>query len=706
VVASFTIATLVLTLPLMVHPTRTLPSDLIDTLLNTWIIGWDADRLRHGLSGIWDAPIFYPYHDALAFSENLFGLAFIVAPVYWLTGNPVLTYNAAFVLSFVLAGTGMYLLVRALTHSRTAAAIGGCVYAFCPFRMMEMSHIQLVATGWIPVALFALHQYFFTRARRWLGVFAAGCYLQALSNSYAAYFIPLPVLIVIADALARDRVHRWRAALDISIAGLVIAAALAPVGAVYYRVRSTYGQVRSVGEVVERSADVRSYLVAKESIGVWRFLLKPPPFEPEKELFPGFAAIALGGIAIWGRRRREPRLSRWVWLYGAIAFTGFALSLGPHVRVWGHLLTTHGPYGWLLWMVPGMDGMRVAARFALIFVLGLSVIAGCGAVFLLSLVKPGFRPLTMAICFAAIVADAWPIPFPVQPYPGRGRPEDRAIAQWLRESPAGAVLHLPIKGVNFQDLHYQYATLLHQDPLINGFSGYNMPVVEFLRAPSSPLYDYERFGATVRMLQSLGVRYVMLHRGDYNLTSQFAHEMDRTIGALRDSGQVVREAALLGVRAVELQPWSGTSAPQEAVVRIDNQEFTPSFSELEVRKHDPFDGDPETRWFGSQARSSWIAMSFTKPHDVALVELQLAERSLQDYPRDLQIDATEADGRSRTLYRASPYVELMAGLLRDRRYPTMKIPLPHNEALTLTIRASAHAPAEWSVHEVRLWRRR
>jgi hypothetical protein len=325
---------------------------------------------------------------------------------------------------------------------------------------------------------------------------------------------------------------------------------------------------------------------------------------------------------------------------------------------------------------------------------------------LLSLVKPGLRALMIAVCLAAIAADSWSIPFPIQPYTGGGRPEDRAIAQWLLESPPGPVLHLPIKGINFQDLHYQYATLLHGHPLINGFSGYNMPVVEFLRAPTSPLYDFARFPATVRMLQSLGVRYVMVHRGDYNLTSRFAGEIDRTIGALRDSGQVAREAELLDVRAFELKPWSSSAVPDEAVLRIGNEEFVPSFSELAVRKHDPFDGDPETRWYGSQADSCWIAMTFAKPNDVARVELQLAERSLQDYPRDLQIDALDADGRSRTLYRESPYVELMAGLLRDWRYPTMAIPLPPNETLTLTIRASAHAPVFWSVHEVRLWRRR
>src|SRR5215831_8515964 len=72
---AFTAAAIVMTWPLWQHPTRRLPSDLVDTLLNTWILGWDADRMLHGLRGLWDAQIYFPYHDTLAFSENLLGLA-------------------------------------------------------------------------------------------------------------------------------------------------------------------------------------------------------------------------------------------------------------------------------------------------------------------------------------------------------------------------------------------------------------------------------------------------------------------------------------------------------------------------------------------------------------------------------------------------------------------------------------------------------
>ena len=60
------------------------------------LLAWDADRLLHGLQGWWNLPIFYPYTHALAFSENLLGIALFTAPIQWLTGNPVVAYNVAY----------------------------------------------------------------------------------------------------------------------------------------------------------------------------------------------------------------------------------------------------------------------------------------------------------------------------------------------------------------------------------------------------------------------------------------------------------------------------------------------------------------------------------------------------------------------------------------------------------------------------------
>src|SRR6185295_14289354 len=104
------------------------------------------------------------------------------------------------------------------------------------------------------------------------------------------------------------------------------------------------------------------------------------------------------------------------------------------------------------------------------------------------------------------------------------------------------------------------------------------PLQDLLRQPWTPLYDYERFSATVRMFRSLGIRYVFLHPGDYNVTQLHNGELSRTVEGLRGSRQVLREQRLLGVYAFALEPWPGDAAATATLAPIGPQDFTLSVS--------------------------------------------------------------------------------------------------------------------------------
>ena len=704
--AAFAAAALVLTLPLAADPARTLPSDLTDTLLAAWLIGWDADRLRHGLRGLFDAPIFFPYLNTFAFSETFLGVAVLVAPVYWITADPVLTYNVAFLLSFTIAGLGMYLLARELTGNRLAAFAGGAYYAFGPFRMAQIAHVQMVATGWLPLALWGLHRYFSTRRARWLALFAAAWTLQTLSNLYIGYFIAAPIAVVIADGLWRARGDRGRALLELGAAGLLVGLMLAPVGAAFYRARRDYHQTRSAGEIAALSADARSYLVGKRAIGIWRWLPTAVVTDPERELFPGIVAVALAALGLWAAAR-DPRFTRWARLYGLIIVIAFVLSLGPIVRVWGVILTTHGPYAWLLRVVPGMDGMRVPARFAIIVVAGLAVLLAFGVAWLLERVRRPARPIAFGVCLLVVVAEGFAVPIPIEHYRARGRPEDRGVASWLAGRAPGALLHLPTNPSAYQAMHYQFLTLTHGHPIVNGYSGYGTPLLTWLGSGTSPLDDPERFPAAVRMLRSLGIQYVIVHPGDYDAAAIAARAPERIVDAFRGSGQIAAEAGLPGVTAFELAAWTPPVSESEPVTAIDARELSATASEARGRLENLFDGDPDTRWIagiGGQDGSSWVRVQLSRGADVARVDLQIAERSMADYPRRLRIDSEDAAGATRTLYDDTPYPELAAGIVRDSRYPRLTVRLPHNQTAALWIRQTAASRASWSIHELRLWR--
>jgi hypothetical protein len=655
---------------------------------------------------VWNAPFYFPYPRTLAFSENLFGVAFLVAPVYWITGNPVLTYNVAFLFSFTLAGTGMYLLVRELTGSRGAAAVAGAYYAFCPFRtaQAQLSHIQMLAIGWLPIALWALHRYFQSFRRRWLALFAAACCLQVLSNTYVAYFMTVPIAVVLAFYAVRSRQHARRWLIDLAVAAVVILAVLAPVAMQYYRVRVDHQQIRSLGEIESGGADLRAYFVPAS--GLWRrWLSLPQPIfgETEKELFPGLVGPLLAGFALAAGWRRRP-IGRWAVAYGVIAFAGFVLSFGPLVRIWGVVVTHHGPYDWLQHVLPGMGGMRASSRFVVVAILGMSVLIGYGALAVMERIRPRFHAVAIVVLLAGIVADGWAVPIPIVAYSPRGRLEDRAIAEWLHGRSPGVILHLPLMTAQFQELNYQYATLFHDHPMINGFTGWASPLQQLLRHPRAPLYDYARYPATVTMLRSLGVRYVFVHPGDHNSSQLADGELRETVDGFRRSGQLLGEARVLEVYAFELAPFP-VPADTPPLTPIPPAEFRVETSQQTERAPFLVDGDNDTRWIGVQDGSAMITARFSEARDVARIELQLAERSLMDYPRDLQIDAEDRAGRVRTLYRATPFAEFFAGFLRDRSYPFLRIDLPRNDTVVLRLRDVATYDSWWSVHELRLWRR-
>ena len=140
--------------------------------------------------------MFFPYPSSLAYSEHLLGVAIFTAPLQWLIDNPILVYNLVYLASFVLAGTGMYLLTTSITGSRLAGMIGGMAFAFLPYRADQASHLQVLLYGWMPVGLWGLHRYFYSGQRKMLVVFALAFVLQGFSNGYFFYFFAAVIVIV------------------------------------------------------------------------------------------------------------------------------------------------------------------------------------------------------------------------------------------------------------------------------------------------------------------------------------------------------------------------------------------------------------------------------------------------------------------------------------------------------------------------------
>ena len=133
---------------------------------------------------------------ALAYTENLLGISVLVAPVYWLGHNAILTYNVALLLSFVTSALGAYLLAREVTGRRDAALVCACAFGFAPYRWAQLPHLQVLFVGWLALGLWALHRALRTHSWTMVGVAGLAILMQALANSYAAYQAALAAALV------------------------------------------------------------------------------------------------------------------------------------------------------------------------------------------------------------------------------------------------------------------------------------------------------------------------------------------------------------------------------------------------------------------------------------------------------------------------------------------------------------------------------
>jgi hypothetical protein len=437
--------------------------DLGDPLLNASILAWNAKHLPL-TADWWNFPAFAPLSGVTAFTEHLLGAYPLTSPIIWITGNPVLAYNALQLLTLPLNGLAAFALVRELTGSSICAFIGGLGFAFAPFTGEHVSHIQMLMAFGMPLALYGLHRYLKYGGTRDLVWFGLGWLSVTLSNAYMLVFFPILIALWAIWFFRRADGRQW---LAVGVTAAVATLPVVPLLIGYHNRQTAYGFFRSYSEILSQSAGLQSLAGINQRAVVWVGWL-PNTFY-EQSLFPGFAILALVAIgiaaAVVSREHRAWR--RVVFFYLAAAVVLWAFTLGPEVRWAGvRVPPGYGPY-WLLMHVPGVQGIRVPSRAWLPATLCLAVCAGFGAAWLAARRRTQWVIAPLAVL---IVAEGWFVG-PVMQAP-------TALPVYV---PANAqVLDLPISA-GYGNADPQYLAVMGNYRVVNGYSGYAPPHFAALR---------------------------------------------------------------------------------------------------------------------------------------------------------------------------------------------------------------------------------
>jgi hypothetical protein len=481
-----------------------------DARLIIWTLAWDNHALLDRAPSLFEANIFYPAKDALAYSEHLYGISLFTLPVYALTRNPVLAYNLVWLLSFLLSAAAAHALAWRATRDHLAATLAGIVYAFCFYRMHQgHGHLHVIWGFWIPLSLIAMDRWVSKLSWGRLAVFVAIVVLQALGSWYQAVMIFIANaifmlwLLLVEGFVPRPRLTRL--ALQVVIGAIVALFMVAPFA-------RHYGVLTAVGpnEAARGAADPAAYLVPPENTLAGQWLLAHGVKGPrwiwgEQTLYLGWAALLLAMVGAATSLRTADPVARRSRFFVVLAIVSIALAAGPSAseaatNVWG--LSAFG----ILARIPGINLFRVPARFTAVTTLAIAALAAAGCATL----HTRFGRLGRALTFAAIplfLVESYVVNFP-----GGGQPvfPIPALYKFIANLPPGPIVSLPDYAgtpVAFEEANYQLFSTAHWHQIANGYSRAEPPG---FRALMDRLKTFPAPGS-LEAMREVGIRYVVLH---------------------------------------------------------------------------------------------------------------------------------------------------------------------------------------------------
>ncbi len=477
-----------------------------DGRLIVWTVAWTTRALLHG-HPLFDANMFFPASATLAYTEHMVGVALLAVPLRLLTENPVLVFSLLWLGAFWTNALSAHLLAYRFTRRHDAAFIAGLIFAWSFFRMSHAGHLQLQWTAWLPLAILLIERW---HARlSWSALLAAtgALLMQMLTSWYLAVLAAITGgawgLWLCAVKGNRDS---HRAAVQLAVATALGAIVLWPLAIPYLHAHSAEPAVPAY------AADLASYLSPPEDTWVGRLAetrlgLDARWLWGEQTMFLGWTTVALACVGVWaiGRdvtsaRRHERRQHLLPLFFVLLVVLAFWMSLGAFARV--SLFEVVG-------RLPGLSLFRAPARFGLLVMLGVAVVASLGLALILESVRSARAVRVLVTVIGLVMLAEWRV------VTGAGRATPAPIPpiyQVLNALPAGPVMSLPDYRLGpefYLRADYLLYSTAHWRPIVNGY-GRSEPReyrsnVEQLSTFPSP--------ASAARARALGVRYIIVHAG-------------------------------------------------------------------------------------------------------------------------------------------------------------------------------------------------
>lgn len=198
-------------------------------------------------------------------------------------------------------------------------------------------------------------------------------------------------------------------------------------------------------------------------LGPWTYALGPLKASSSsiaKPLMVSLCSFLLAVVIPPGARMAARRASV-TSFYVLSAIVMWLLALGPRLRFLDKSIGYDGPYDWVM-LIPGADGLRVPARFWMMAVLCLSVVAGLFIADVLKRLRGSLAMAFVPLVAVFVLADGWVNAIPTQPVPDNVPNPSALVGRTVLDLPAG----------DYPDIASQYRGVIGGWRTVNGYSGY------------------------------------------------------------------------------------------------------------------------------------------------------------------------------------------------------------------------------------------
>jgi len=383
-VALVVIPFVVLGLPLLVGQVFLDGDNFLQNLPMRVLVGWD---LRHGALPLWNPYLFSGTPLLGGFNA---GAAY---PATWLTAVlPTLTaWTLALAASYGIAVVGMYLFLRRLAISSTAATFGAATFAFAGYMTAQIPHVDLIeGAGWLPWMLLAVHaltehpasgagspdhRATRHRLRPWMALLAFSAGMSILSGGVESTIDSGVVVLVYAISRLitlgyfgrgqRGTLVRPVVALTVgAIGGAALGAAQWVPGLIFASQSQRAAHTYSFFTFGSLPARLVTLLVSPFALGTNQ---DQPTFRgaynfPEVTSYMGILALIAACSLFLRRWRTRPEARHW-WVWYVVMVLGLLSALGGDT-----------PFGHLLYLIPGLNSQRLLNRNLLLVDVALSVL--------------------------------------------------------------------------------------------------------------------------------------------------------------------------------------------------------------------------------------------------------------------------------------------------------------------------------------------